>query len=151
MEKQLLEDNAIKVDRKVINKIGLKEAIIFQSIKDLQATNKIVTLQLLQETLPFLHEETIARKIKFLIANNYIKTKKLDPETKLNILKTKNLKGLGIGDYVCPCCNCRTFVLHEHHYPIPKHLGGKETILLCPNCHYEYHYLDNLQIFEDVI
>lgn len=41
----------------------------------------------------------------------------------------------------CEWCGCRTYALQKHHYPIPKHKNGKETVLICPNCHYEYHLI----------
>ena len=49
------------------------------------------------------------------------------------VLKQKN-KG-----FPCDWCGCKTFALQEHHYPIPKHLGGTETVKICPNCHFEFH------------
>ena len=46
------------------------------------------------------------------------------------------------GDKVCEWCGGKTHVLHEHHYPIPRSKGGTETVSICPNCHYEFHYLE---------
>ena len=39
----------------------------------------------------------------------------------------------------CEWCGKRNYILHEHHYPIPKSKGGTETVLICPNCHSTYH------------
>ena len=39
----------------------------------------------------------------------------------------------------CEWCGCKTTILHKHHYPIPKRLGGKEVVNICPTCHYEFH------------
>ena len=50
------------------------------------------------------------------------------------------MSGLGFGDTVCEWCNCKTVVLHKHHYPIPKSEGGTKTVSICPNCHHEFHY-----------
>lgn len=47
-------------------------------------------------------------------------------------------KGLG---QECEWCGTRTVALQEHHYPIPQHKGGTETVLICQNCHYEFHLL----------
>lgn len=40
---------------------------------------------------------------------------------------------------VCEWCGCKTTILHKHHYPIPKRLGGKEVVNICPTCHYGFH------------
>ena len=42
-------------------------------------------------------------------------------------------------DKVCEWCGCKTTVLHRHHYPIPKRLGGTKTVNICSNCHAEFH------------
>lgn len=53
--------------------------------------------------------------------------------------KTKqNIIGWG---YKCEWCNGKTLKLHEHHFPIKKCNGGDRTVKICPNCHYEFHYL----------
>lgn len=49
------------------------------------------------------------------------------------VLKTK-----GKGDK-CEWCGAQSIALQRHHFPIPQHLGGKLTVLICPNCHAEYH------------
>ena len=43
------------------------------------------------------------------------------------------------GDKICEWCGCKTTLLHKHHYPIPKRMGGKETVNICSNCHNEFH------------
>ena len=40
---------------------------------------------------------------------------------------------------VCEWCGKESYVLQKHHYPVPYHLGGKDTVNICPNCHYTYH------------
>ena len=42
-------------------------------------------------------------------------------------------------DKVCEWCGCKTTVLHAHHYPVPKRLGGTEVVHICSNCHAEFH------------
>lgn len=49
--------------------------------------------------------------------------------------------------YTCAWCKSDTFILHEHHHPTPKSEGGKEIVQLCPNCHFEYHYLERLRFY----
>ena len=41
----------------------------------------------------------------------------------------------------CEWCGHTTFALQQHHFPIPKSKGGTQTVLICPNCHYEYHLI----------
>ena len=43
----------------------------------------------------------------------------------------------------CEWCGKETLIIHEHHFPLEKSLGGKETVKICPTCHYEYHLLNN--------
>ena len=57
-----------------------------------------------------------------------------------DILSNKSPQS-GIGVESCEWCKCKTIILHEHHFPIPKKDGGNETVKICPNCHYEFHYL----------
>lgn len=40
---------------------------------------------------------------------------------------------------ICDWCGMNSYVLHEHHYPIPRCRGGQDTVHICPNCHYTYH------------
>lgn len=47
--------------------------------------------------------------------------------------------------HACSWCKGRTFVLHNHHYPIPKHEGGTKTVAICANCHVEFHALTEPQ------
>ena len=48
------------------------------------------------------------------------------------------------GDLTCEWCGTKTFMLNSHHYPIPKSQGGKKVVHICPNCHYEFHYLSGM-------
>lgn len=54
-----------------------------------------------------------------------------------------NRKGQGTK---CEWCGYKTFALQEHHYPIPKSKGGTQTVLICPNCHCEYHLILNSKV-----
>lgn len=40
---------------------------------------------------------------------------------------------------VCEWCGRQCYTLHKHHYPILASSGGKQTVSICPNCHYTYH------------
>lgn len=39
----------------------------------------------------------------------------------------------------CEWCGRKTTAIQKHHYPIPKRLGGTETVNICPTCHCENH------------
>lgn len=59
--------------------------------------------------------------------------------------KKKVLINKGRG-YKCEWCECLTTAIQEHHYPISKKDGGTETVKICPNCHYEFHCLEGVQV-----
>lgn len=61
-------------------------------------------------------------------------SQKLSPEDAKEFAIAKAHSGL-----ICEWCGRQSYVLHEHHYPIPKCDGGTETVSICPNCHYTYH------------
>lgn len=54
-------------------------------------------------------------------------------------IKEEMLNSKKQGDKVCEWCGSVTTLLHRHHFPIPKRLGGKETVNICSNCHSEFH------------
>lgn len=80
----------------------------------------------------------IKRWLKDLEKNNYIK---IHSENDIvQILKNKNMHGLGFGNKTCVWCGVKTSVLHSHHYPVPRSKGGLKTVDICPNCHHEFHF-----------
>lgn len=139
-------DDSIVVDKDMIRKIGMREAVTLQVIEDMVKDNEFITHETLKNELTFFGEKALKTLLDHLVINSYITINKLEPSDKLEILKRKNLQGMGIGEVVCPCCGGKTLILHSHHYPVPRHMGGTETIKLCPGCHYEYHYLDMVSI-----
>ena len=54
-------------------------------------------------------------------------------------IKDEILSDKGNGNKTCAWCGCKTSVLHKHHYPVPKRLGGTEIVEICSNCHHEFH------------
>jgi hypothetical protein len=76
--------------------------------------------------------------------------KKLTTNEIVNILKRKVKQQIHIDAsriYPCEWCKSSTVILHRHHFPIPKHKGGKLTVSICPNCHCEFHILQNMTLF----
>lgn len=59
----------------------------------------------------------------------------LTPEEIRNIVSNRQ----GINE--CAWCRNKCFVLHKHHFPIPKRLGGDKIIKICSTCHSDYHWL----------
>lgn len=63
-------------------------------------------------------------------------------------IKTEILSEKETGNKICEWCGCKTTVLHKHHHPVPKRLGGTETVNICSNCHGEFHLKEG-KIFGD--
>lgn len=86
---------------------------------------------------------TIINKLKKL--NLAIKVFTNSQEIKEAVLKNKECSTNinSIFPNTCEWCGNNTIVLHEHHYPLKKSKGGTETVNICPNCHYEFHALEN--------
>jgi hypothetical protein len=43
----------------------------------------------------------------------------------------------------CEWCGTKTLIIHKHHFPTPKIMGGTRTVNICPTCHTEYHLLES--------
>ncbi len=63
----------------------------------------------------------------------------------LKIIQSKTPQHLPNAKKTCEWCYSSTYALHKHHYPKKRCEGGKNTVLICPNCHYEFHYLEKLK------
>ena len=69
--------------------------------------------------------------------NGYIEVETLTSEkAKEMVLKNKSNP-----KFKCEWCGCGCNIINEHHYPIPKSMGGTKIVRICPNCHYEFHSL----------
>ena len=121
--------NTLQVDIGLAEQIGLHNSVVYTEIKKAKKENNIdlfnkQDLAYVQKRyLPFFSIKTIQRSLSFL----------LDKEI---VLKSKhNCK------FKCEWCGCGCNVINEHHYPIPKSMGGTKIVRICPNCHYEFHSL----------
>lgn len=63
-------------------------------------------------------------------------------------IKEQILNSKGEGNKTCDWCGCKTTILHKHHYPVPKRLGGKDIVNICSNCHNEFHLAEG-QLYGD--
>jgi hypothetical protein len=50
--------------------------------------------------------------------------------------------------YECSWCLSQSYVIHAHHHPIRKCNGGIQTIKICANCHFEFHYLSERKVYK---
>lgn len=60
-----------------------------------------------------------------------------------HIIQAKDFSGHGIGQRRCEWCSIKTTALHRHHYPLRQSEGGIDIVNICPNCHQEFHSLEN--------
>jgi hypothetical protein len=51
----------------------------------------------------------------------------------------------------CSWCASPTVILHDHHYPIPRFEGGTDTVSICPQCHGEYHFLNDNKFYRPTL
>lgn len=58
----------------------------------------------------------------------------------VSLLSQKTPQHVGSGKK-CNWCKGTTHILQQHHYPVPRKDGGDKVVSICPNCHYEFHYL----------
>ena len=84
------------------------------------------------------------------LAHGFEKLKELgyisDSKISYEEIKEIVLKEKETAKYICEWCGCKCNILNEHHYPIPKSKGGTETVKICPNCHSEFHSVEQRKI-----
>jgi hypothetical protein len=117
-------------------KLSSTEAILFEYLKN--NTNGILNINKTIKDLPsiFKKKDTLYRCYKSLAKKKAINIYNLSYEecyNKLNIEKSSD---------GCVFCSSKNN-LHNHHYPIKKSFGGTETIVLCSDCHFEFHSLSD--------
>lgn len=101
---------------------------------------KLATIDQISQATRF-DDRTVSRLLKSLIGLNLVALKEVSPEEARDICRSKTSQRLDGCSSACQWCLGSTVVLHNHHYPIPRARGGRQTVLICPNCHYEYHSL----------
>lgn len=84
------------------------------------------------------------------LASGFEKLKKLGYISE-NTLSYEEIKEIVLKEkenakFVCEWCGRKCNILNEHHYPIPKSKGGTETVKICPNCHAEFHSVEQRKI-----
>lgn len=158
MEKsRFFTENLLTYNKQLTIVLGLKEAMVLTEIANQKDTNKFyVNLGYIsEEILTFIDSSTIKRIISKLETLGLIK--KVNTNRKMIIDKLKSKPSVtGVGSKVCALCKSTTAQLHNHHYPLKASEGGTETIGICPNCHFEFHYMEysyeiNLEKIEELM
>lgn len=126
--KEILKDTRLTVTEKMI------AALEINGLKN--RTNKEISDFLA------ISISSLSNGFKRLKSFGYIKEKHLSYEQikKIVLEEKENAK------FVCEWCGCKCNILNEHHYPIPKSKGGTETVKICPNCHSEFHSVEQRKI-----
>lgn len=86
--------------------------------------------------------QMVRRGIDKLLSCGILEKVKPSPIEIVKQLQSKTPQIVLNSSRVCEWCNGTTYILQEHHHPIPKSEGGLETVKICPSCHYEYHHLE---------
>ncbi|MBW4636475.1 MAG: hypothetical protein KME30_32755 [Iphinoe sp. HA4291-MV1] len=87
-----------------------------------------------------MHITWTRRSLSELVQLNLIQKYHIQELEALRLIKSKTPQFVECG-LECEWCNSTSFLLHEHHYPIKRSLGGSQTVQICSNCHSEFHYL----------
>ena len=124
------------VDREIAIKANINTALVLAIIEWKDTLNRKTIAE-----FSALSTQTIGRCIAWLTSNGYLKKKKhlIQEQIKADTLNAKKEK-------ICEWCKGRAYMLHEHHYPVPKRDGGTETVNICPNCHSTFHYIESIKV-----
>jgi len=131
------------IDKDIAVIVGIKPAVLLSVMQHIQKSQiPIISLNQLKIINEFQSDKRLKSYLNILEKAKLIEQHELSPQNKKAILAAKSDFGVyGLGDKQCEWCFCNTFILNEHHFPIPRKDGGQEIVNICPNCHYEYHYL----------
>lgn len=127
--------------------ISDKAKLIYCELLYLSNENKEVSIDI--ERLSKLYNVSIHTMniiLKELKKNGYIDRLQNSYKSIKEMVKTNN-SNKGVGNKICEWCGIKTFVLCEHHFPIPKRDGGNKTVNICPNCHNNFHFIESTKIY----
>lgn len=141
----------ITINEKIAMEVGVNASAIYdyilQKVKD---GRFYLDIDNIYNEMPIITKSSIRESVKRLVNTNYLKQNMLTSLEKYNILSDKKMIGLGIGNKSCEWCECKTTILHKHHYPVTKKDNGTEMVSICANCHNEYHHLSSELIVNEV-
>lgn len=136
-------ENFLAYSKRLATAIGLKECIVLTEIIKQKKENVffVNTESINNNVLDFISNSTFKRIISNLVDKKLLK--KVNTNRSLIIEKLKSKPAvIGVGNKQCSICKSITAQIHNHHYPIKACEGGTETIELCPNCHFEFHFME---------
>lgn len=153
---QLIDDEStLYIYPTLAKQIGLNEALVihrmYHIVNQYDTIDDWIILSSAewQEEFPFWSFSTIKRTLQSLKDKGLICVRRFTQNEILTTLQTKKAQSYSnhfIGASFCKWCNSEVYVLHDHHFPIPEHEGGTETVAICPNCHQDYHYLETIDL-----
>ena len=137
-----VRDCLIKEIKKVKNKDLI--ARVFAHIKNSEALNETVKNIIAEYeekngALSYSNEKHNDNENENENEVSYPIRERIVDESQFEQIKADILDDKGEGRKTCQWCGCKTTILHKHHFPIPKRLGGKEVVHICSNCHSEFH------------
>ncbi len=138
----LFDNDPLTIDKNDLKELDFNEAIVLDGIKKMISYNGGFSIAMVANNeLPFYCMDTTKRCIDSLKEKEVLKKKFTTDNYKE--IKELMLSNLNNGGYKCEWCGNKTNIIHEHHYPVPKRLGGTDTVSICPNCHYEFHFYEH--------
>jgi len=147
------EANMLYVYPSLAMNIGFNEALIahrlYRLMPDANTKWVMLTTNQWEKEFPFWSRSTVQRTFQSLENWGIVISRKLTKNEIVSMLQAKTPQQLNtdLDFYTCEWCNGETFILNEHHYPIPKENDGTETVKICPNCHCEFHGLETLILY----
>jgi hypothetical protein len=103
---------------------------------------KFTTLQGIQEELINGASLSLLRThLATLVQDGWLQAELIGATEAKTLLTNKHPQFLSVGKATCEWCKCSTIATQKHHYPLAKSQGGKVTVDICANCHFEFHQL----------
>lgn len=124
--------DSVFINKEILKKVGVSESFTHACIHWKKTRNT----KILSETIG-ISSKTVSAHIKKLIKFGYLQNiSHTQEEIKKELEKIEKKE-------ICEWCYETVFYLEEHHYPIPKRKNGTEVVRICPNCHRNFHRLEN--------
>lgn len=142
--KEFKEKGLVYVPRDVIGKISSNSLMLL--------TNMFYSKYLKTEINLNQKNKKQYHCIDTLIRDGFLKTTKQDVYKAKDLIISKHKiqykeKNETINKNHCEWCNIETFMIHKHHFPVARSMGGVDIVNICPNCHYSFHSMvDNNEL-----
>lgn len=116
--------------------------------------NEYCVYDLIRSSLNRLSCRDISKKLGLSISTVSIILNRLSNKGYLDIVTIADDEAMAELDknYRHGCLSCGSKDrLHEHHYPIRKKDGGKQTVTLCFHCHSKFHEMTDYGIYKIIL